>query len=91
LLDSLLEFQTKNVIVHSDIGKYPKFVESPYDIYGYVTGGELNVPSTYRLDFAITSDPDSPLNPETFPLDIFCGNYYYGRKQLFGKARVTKI
>lgn len=91
LLDKLIEFQNKSVIVYSDMGKYPKFVESPYDIYSYVMGGELDNPSTYRFDFALNSDPDSPLNPETFPLDIFCGNYYYGRKQLFGKARITKI
>jgi putative methyltransferase len=91
LLDELLEFQEKSVIAHADMGKYPKFVELTHDIYGYVLGGELEKSATYRLDFALTADPDSPMNPETFPLDIFCDNYYYGKKQLFGKARITKI
>lgn len=91
LMDELLEFQEKTVIVYSDIGTYPKFVETTHDIYEYVLGGELEKPATYRLDFTLTADPDSPMNPETFPLDIFCANYYYGKKQLFGKARITKI
>lgn len=91
LLDELLEFQRKNVIVHADIGKYPKFVESTHDVYGYIMGEELNNPVAYQLDFALTADLDSEVNPNTLPIDVFCANYYYRKKQLFGRARITKI
>lgn len=91
LLSELLEFQKKSVIVYADIGTYPKFVNSTHDIYDYILGGILNKSASYRMDFTLTADPDSPMNPGTFPLDMFCANYYYGKKQLFGKARITKI
>jgi hypothetical protein len=54
-------------------------------------GEELNNPVAYQLDFALTADLDSEVNPNTLPIDVFCANYYYRKKQLFGRARITKI
>jgi hypothetical protein len=85
--------QRTSLIDYHDLANWPKVLENKYDIIDYIRNdSELNNPSTYRMDFVKgLGTLDSVMNPKDLTLKDFCLNYYYGRKQQFGRARITKI
>jgi tRNA A37 methylthiotransferase MiaB len=93
ICQELMLLQRTSLVDYHDLANWPKVLENKYDIIDYIRNdSELNNPSTYRMDFIKGFGViDSVMNPKDLTLNDFCLNYYYGRKQQFGRARITKI
>jgi hypothetical protein len=93
ICQELILIQRASLVNYNDLENWPKVLENKYDIIDYIRNdSELDAPSTYRMDFVKgLGTLDSVMNPKDLTLKDFCLNYHYGRKQQFGRARITKI
>lgn len=83
LMDQLFQFQKDYIIDWEMLGEYPHKKTFDYDFLGYLQDdGPLINETVVEFDFREDKD---------IGLDQFCENIYFGRKRLFGRARMTII
>jgi radical SAM superfamily enzyme YgiQ (UPF0313 family) len=82
LMETILDFQGNYIVDSSNLQSYPRYMDSKYDILGYLQGtNELTDSTTYRFEF--------PENPD-MSLEMFCEKIFFDRRKNFGKAWVYK-
>ena len=83
LMDQLFQLQKDYIIDWEMLREYPRRKTFDYDFLGYLQEDRpLTNKTTVEFDFREDKD---------IGLDQFCENIYFGRKRLFGRARMTNI
>lgn len=82
VMDQLFQFQKDYIIDWKILEKYPNRRTFDYDFLGYIQD-DLPLVKEVTVEFDFRED-------KTMNLDQFCENIYFGRKRLFGKARMNK-
>jgi radical SAM superfamily enzyme YgiQ (UPF0313 family) len=83
VLGQLVEFQRNYLVVHADIGQYPKLLKFDYDFLGYIQSNNLlDREVSYEYDFPEDKDMD---------LQRFCEQIFFARRRNFGKSWITSL
>ena len=83
VLGQLVEFQRNYLVVHADIGQYPKLLKFDYDFLGYIQSNNLlDREVSYEYDFPEDKDMD---------LQRFCEQIFFARRRNFGKSWITAL
>ena len=83
IMDQLLQFQEKYIIGWEMLSGYPNKKTFDYDFLGYLQDNKpLDHKTAIEFDFRENKD---------MSLDEFCENIYFGRKRLFGRAKMRVI
>lgn len=91
LRNDIIKTQKKFFMKYEDLAQYPMQLEMKYDIIGYLQNNDLlESKCTYEFDYAFKGF-DFGNRILEYTIGDYCGNYYYGRKQQFGKAKITKL
>ena len=83
LMDHLFQFQKDYIIDWEMLREYPRKKTFYYDFLGYLQD-DRHLDNETTIEFDFREDKD-------IGLDQFCENIYFGRKRLFGRARMTVI